>query len=203
MEKFSLPSICGMLGEPGGIMSPILYFWLPIILAAIAVFFVSSIIHMLLPYHRSDFKKLPSEDETMAALRPFSIPPGDYVMPHAGSPSAMKDPAYLKKVEEGPLAFMTVLPSGISMIKSLFLWFLYCGVVSLFAAYITSRAVGPDPTWRAIFRFSGAVAFIGYSLALWQNTIWYHRPVCTTMKSTFDGLIYAMITAGIFVWLWT
>jgi hypothetical protein len=53
-----------------------------------------------------------------------------------------------------------------------------------------------------VFRFAGATAFIGYAAALWQNTIWYKRALSTTLKSTFDGLVYALVTAGTFGWLW-
>jgi hypothetical protein len=37
--------------------------WLPILVSAIIVFLASWILHMFLPYHRSDFQKVPSEDE--------------------------------------------------------------------------------------------------------------------------------------------
>lgn len=66
--------------------------WLPILLSAVFVFVVSSIIHMMLGYHRADYKTLPAEDQVMEALRKFNIPPGDYMMPCAGSSKAMKDP---------------------------------------------------------------------------------------------------------------
>ena len=59
---------------------------LPILLSAVLVFLLSFVIHMVLPHHRSDFKRLPAEDQVMDALRPFDIPPGSYIMPHAGSP---------------------------------------------------------------------------------------------------------------------
>ena len=58
-------------------MVAIMSLWIPIVLSAVLVFIVSSIIHMLLPYHRTDFGKVPSEDEVMEALRKFNIPPGD------------------------------------------------------------------------------------------------------------------------------
>ena len=64
--------------------------WLPILLAAVLVFVASSIIHMALKYHSTDFKKLPDEDGVMDALRPFAIPPGDYVVPFAGSTEVMR-----------------------------------------------------------------------------------------------------------------
>src|SRR2546430_13628982 len=43
--------------------------WIPILLSAVIVFVASSILHMVLPYHRSDYKKLPDEDKVVAVLR--------------------------------------------------------------------------------------------------------------------------------------
>src|SRR5258706_797541 len=105
--------------------------WLPILLSAVFVFVASSIMHMVLRYHSNDFKTLPKEDEIMDALRPFEIPPGDYAMPHAGSMEAMKSPAFLEKWGKGPVAFVTIVPSGMpSIAPSLVLWFLYSILVS-------------------------------------------------------------------------
>lgn len=42
--------------------------WMPILLSAVFVFVASSILHMVLPYHRSAFGKLPAEDEVRDAL---------------------------------------------------------------------------------------------------------------------------------------
>jgi hypothetical protein len=184
-------------------MVPIMSLWMPILLSAVIVFIVSSVIHMLLPYHRKDFGKVPSEDQVMDALRPFNIPPGEYVFPNAGSPEAMKSPEFVEKANRGPVAFINVQPNGIpAMGKSLVQWFLYCAVVSAFAAYIGGRALGPGVDYLQVFRFVGATAFVGYAVALWQNSIWYRRPWSTTLKHTFDGLVYALFTAGTFGWLW-
>ena len=115
----------------------------------------------------------------------------------------MKSPEFVEKANRGPVAFMTVMPNGIpGMGKSLVQWFLYCAAVSFFAAYIAGRALGPSVEYLSVFRFVGATAFMGYAVALWQNSIWYRRPWSTTLKSTFDGLVYALFTAGTFGWLW-
>jgi hypothetical protein len=66
-------------------MVPVMSLWIPILLAAVIVFVVSSIIHMVFTYHRSDFGKVPSEEGVMDALRGFDVPPGDYVIPCPGS----------------------------------------------------------------------------------------------------------------------
>lgn len=177
--------------------------WLPILVSAVLVFIVSSLIHMFLGYHKNDYERVPQEDAVTAALRPLNIPPGDYVVPWAGSPEVMKSPEYQEKVSKGPVIFMTVLENRLpGMGKQLALWFLYAVVVSVFAGYIASRAVGEGGVYLDVFRFAGTVAFVGYGLALWQQSIWYRRKWSTTLKSNFDALIYAVLTAGTFGWLW-
>ena len=177
--------------------------WLPILLSAVAVFFVSFLLHMVLKYHRSDIASVPNEDAAMDAVRTWNLPPGQYMFPHGGGPEAMKDPAFIKKFETGPVAHFTVYPqSKLTMTPQLIRWFIFTVVVSLFAAYIAARAVGPGAEYLEVFRFAGATAFFCYAVADWQNTIWWGRKVSTTVKNTIDGLIYALVTAGIFGWLW-
>jgi hypothetical protein len=176
---------------------------LPILLSAVLVFVASSIIHMVLRWHRADYPKLANEDQVRDALRPLAIPPGDYFFPCPSSGEEMRSPAFLEKVKQGPNLIVTVLPNGpMSMGRNLALWFLYCLGVSVFAAYISSRALPHGAEYLQVFRFAGCTAFIGYSLALWQMWIWYHRSLGTTIRSTIDGLIYALLTAGVFGWLW-
>jgi hypothetical protein len=158
---------------------------------------------MMLTYHRTDYSRLPDEEKVLDALRPLNVPAGEYIFPHAGSMAAMKDPAYAEKLSRGPVGMLTLRPTGpFNMGGSLALWFVYSAVVSAFAAYVTGRAVGPGAEYLAVFRFSGTVAFAGYSLALLQGSIWSFRRWSTTWKSVFDGLVYALLTAGVFGWLW-
>lgn len=184
-------------------MVPLMSLWLPILLAAVFVFVVSSIIHMLLRYHNNDFRAVPSEDGVMEALGKFNIPPGDYVLPHAPSSGGLKSPQFIEKVNKGPVAFFTVMEKGMpKMGGSLTMWFLYCVLVGIFAGYLTGRALGPGTHYLEVFRFAGTVAFAGYGLALLQNSIWYKRNWASTLKSVFDALIYGLFTAGTFGWLW-
>src|SRR6185436_10052390 len=86
--------------------------WLPILLSAIFVFVASSVIHMLLPYHHTDYRKSPSDVETMDALRRLNIPPGDYMMPRPGASADMRSPEFTAKMARGPVAMMTVMRPG-------------------------------------------------------------------------------------------
>lgn len=177
--------------------------WLPILLSSIVVFFVSWILHMLLPYHHSDFSKVASENEVQDALRKFNLPPGDYMVPCAGGPEGMKNPEFLEKLKKGPVVTMTVFaPGGMSMGSSLAQWFVYLLLVGVLTAYITGRAMPEGAPYLEVFRFAGCTSFIAYSIALWQDSIWYKRKWSTTIKNTFDGLVYGLLTAGIFGWQW-
>ena len=177
--------------------------WLPILLSAVFVFLASAVIHMATPWRKSDFLKLPNEEAVRAALGPLAIPPGDYAVPRPSSMKDMGSPEFLEKMNKGPIVLMTVRSNGApSMAKSLGLWFLYTVVVGVFAAYIAGRALPVGAHYLAVFRFAGATAFIGYSLALWQSSIWYNRSWTTTIKTTVDGLVYGLLTAGTFGWLW-
>ena len=184
-------------------MVSVISLWLPILVSAVIVFVASSIIHMVLSYHNTDFAKVPSQDAVMDALRPFNIPPGEYVLPHADNQKERESSEFIEKANRGPVAFLNVFPNGVpAMTNSLIQWFVYCIIVSIFAAYLAGRAVHPGADYLEVFRFAGCTAFVGYSLALLQNSIWYRRPWGVTAKSMFDGLIYGLLTAGTFGWLW-
>ena len=176
--------------------------WLPILAAAAAVFVVSSIIHMATPWHHYDFAPMPDQGRVLDALRSFNIKPGDYVVPHPHGPQGASSAEFAELSKRGPVVAMTVLPGDVVIAKNLVLWFLYCIVVALCAAYIAGAALSPGAEMKKVFQFAGATAFFGFALARWQDTIWYSRSVVTTLKSTIDGLIYALVTAGVFAWFW-
>lgn len=176
--------------------------WLPILVSAVIVFVASSIVHMALRYHSSDWQRFPSEDAVLDALRPFNLAPGDYAGPMAKTMAEMNSPEFKAKLARGPRIGLTVMSTSTSMGRSLVLWFLYGIAVSVFAAYVASIALGADAAYMSVFRITSTVAFVGYALALWQGWIWYSRSIGYTLKSTFDGLVYSLLTGGVFGWLW-
>ena len=183
-------------------MVGLLSLWLPILLAAVAVFVLSSVIHMALPWHKPDYKRFAAEDEVLDALRRFELAPGDYVAPLAGSMAEMNTEAYKAKLARGPQIFLTVRPQGEGMGRSLVLWFMLSIVVGAFAAYVAGLALPPGADFMAVLRITSAVAFAGYALALWQNSIWFSRSIGATFRSSVDGLLYALVTGAVFGWLW-
>lgn len=183
-------------------MTAVLALWLPILLSAVIVFVASSVIHMLSPWHKSDYPKMPNEDRVLAALRPFAIPPGDYMIPRPATRQEMSSPEFLEKMKQGPVVVMTVMKGSMAMAPRFIGWFVYAVVVSVFAACVAASALPPGSPYLHVFHYVALVAFVGYALALWQLSIWYGRSWMITFKATVDGLIYALLTAGTFGWLW-
>ena len=184
-------------------MVHIMSLWLPILLSAVAVFLTSFLVHMVLRYHSSDYRKMPQEIEVLDALRKFNIPPGDYHFPHPGTMAGMKAPEFIERRTKGPVGMVTFFkPGPPGMGAELFQWFLYSLLVGVFAAYIAGRALTPGAPYLSVFRFAGTTAFLAYSMALLQNSIWYKRAWSSTLKTMFDGLLYGLVTGGVFGWLW-
>jgi hypothetical protein len=184
-------------------MTTLASLWLPILLSAVFVFIASSLVHMVLPWHKNDYPAMSNEDAVLDALRPLNIPPGDYFIPRPRSREQMKDPAFLERVNRGPVVLFTVMPSGMmGMGKTFVQWFIYVLVISVFSAYVAGRALPPASPFAQALRFAGVAAFLSYTLALWPMSIWYRRSWSITIKQTVDGLLYAIVTGVTFGWLW-
>ncbi len=183
-------------------MVPLTALLLPILLSAVIVFVASSIIHMVLQYHRSDYQPLPDEEKLLAALRATGLKRGLYFFPFT-THKDMKSPAVQEKYKQGPVGLLTVFPSGPpAMPKFLGMWFVYCLIIGLFVAYLTGHTVAPGTRYLAVFRVAGTAAFLAYALGPLVNGIWKGLPWSMVIKEAFDGLIYSLLTAGTFGWLW-
>lgn len=178
----------------------ILDLWLPILVAALVCWVASAIIWTLLKYHNSDYRKLGDEEAARAALK--GNEPGYYLMPYCVDPADMKDPEARQRFEEGPIAYITMLPNGIpGMGGKLVGQLVFFVVVGVLCAYFVSRTVAPDAEYLAVFRVAGAVAFIANSFAIVPESIWFGRPWSITIKNFIDALVYGLLTGGVFGWL--
>jgi hypothetical protein len=176
--------------------------WLAILLSAVVVFIASSIVHMLLPYHRTDYRPLPDEDKLLVALRAAGLTRGLYHFPFCNH-KEMKSPAVQEKFKQGPIGLLTIFPSGPpAMSKFLGLWFVYCLIIGFFVAYLAAHTIAPGAPYLAVFRVVGTAAFLPYGLAVLSSGIWKGLPWSNVLKEAFDGLLYALLTAGTFGWLW-
>lgn len=176
--------------------------WLPIVLAALAVFFVSAAMHTLLGYHWNDFRAVPNQNAALEYLRGLNMPAGGYALPKPDNMQQMRTPEFKALLERGSMILMTVSPGRMSIGKNLLQWFVYLVAVGFCCAYIAGRELHPGTDYLSVFRLVGFTAFMGYSLALPQESIWYRRSWRLTVVTMLEGLVYAGLTGGMFGWLW-
>ena len=175
----------------------------PILLSAIFVFIVSSILHMVIPIHKGDFKKMPGEDKLLEAMRAQSIQPGSYMFPCGESMKDMGTPEMIEKCNKGPVGIMTVTVNGPpAMGKYLLMWFIYSNIIGLFVAYIAGLGLERGTESMTVFRMTAAAAILGYAASSMVDSIWKYQRWGITMKFVFDGLLYGLTTATTFAWLW-
>jgi hypothetical protein len=177
--------------------------WLPVLVSAALSWIASAIAWMAIKHHKNDFKKLPNEDGVADALRKFAIPPGQYLTPFMADMKDMKDPAVVKRYEDGPIALINVRPNGMpGMGKSLGMYFVYCFLVSFVTAYVARHTLNFGAARFDVFHLTGTVAIASYALALIPESIWMWRPWPMTVKSICDSIVYGLLTGAVFAWLW-
>lgn len=184
-------------------MVSLIALWLPILLSAVVVFLASSVLHMVLKFHHKDYQKLPDEAALQAALRQQRVQPGNYAFPCPDDPKDWHSPEMVEKFKQGPIGFLTVKPSGApQMGKYLAAWFAFNVVIAIFCAYVASRTLAAGTDYLMVFRITGTVAFVAYAVSGVSESIWKAQRWSTTFRFVVDGLVYSLLTGGVFGWLW-
>ncbi len=184
-------------------MISLLDLWLPILVSAVFVFIASSVIHMAIPIHKNDFKKLANEADVLTSMREHGVQQGSYMFPCAGSMKEMGTPEHVEKMNLGPVGFLTVLPNGpYTMGKSLTQWLVFSIVVGIFVAYIASMGLSAGADSMMVFRMTAATAILAYAVSHVPDSIWKGLDWGVTAKFLFDGLVYGLVTAVAFAWMW-
>ncbi len=184
-------------------MPSLMQLWAPILLSAFLVFIASSVVHMVLKWHNADYNKFSNEDDVRAAIRKGSPAPGQYVMPHCKDQKDMALPEHKQKLAEGPIALVWIKPNGFTgMGPMLGQWFCFNIVVAFFIAYIASHTIPIATPYLGVFRVVGSVAFLAYAAGEVPGAIWLGKPWSAALKDMGDALLYGLLVAGAFGWLW-
>ena len=184
-------------------MTPFMSLLLPIVVAAFAVFILSTIIHMVMPWHKSDYAAVPDHDAATAAIGSLGLAPDDYAVPNPRLPNGGKNPNFIAEFERGPTFQMTLIPpGGMHMGKTMGTWFGFMLLIAAIAAWVTGSIVPPGGNTRAVFHYSAIVTACSYGFGAWPLSIWYHRKWSTAFKGTFDAILYGLATGAIFMWMW-
>ena len=69
-------------------------------------------------------------------------------------------------------------------------------------AYCAMITLAPGADYMSVLRVVSVVGFLAFSWSNIPMSIWYGHPWSTTFKYMFDALVYALVMAGVFAWLW-
>jgi hypothetical protein len=156
-----------------------------------------------MPHHKKDFKGVPDEDNVLEAMRTGGVKPGVYFFPFCEDRGKMNDPDMVAKMEEGPMGTMTVMPPGPpAMGKPMVLQAVYFLIATILVAYIGAVALAPGTPYLTVFRIIATAAILAYAGAHAPRSIWFGRPWGHTFKEIVDGVVYGLLTAGIFASMW-
>jgi len=185
------------------VLTPIAALWLPILVATVLGFIASALMWTVMPHHKSDYKEMPDEENVLAAMRAGGLKPGAYMFPHCATHADQKQPEHLEKMKEGPLGTMIVMRSGMpNMAPMMAQQFVYFLITTVLVAYVGAVTMAPGTDYLMVFRVTGTAAILAYAGAHAPQSIWFQRPWTNTFKDIFDGVVYGLLTAGAFGWLW-
>jgi len=177
--------------------------WLPILLSSIGVFIVSSLLHMLLQWHKGDYGSMPAEPQVLESLRVGGVNPGQYMFPCPSSMKEMASPEMVAKYEQGPVGYLIVMPTGVPTIgKSLLQWFGLSVLIAILAAYAATIALDRGAAYMDVFRLTSTVAIAGHGLGALCDSIWKGIRWSTSLKYVVDAILYALVLGGVFGSMW-
>jgi len=164
---------------------------------------MGSVMNMVFTHHTKDYTRLPDEKALREAIQSQNLTPAQYAFPFAHTKEEWGSPEVIEKFKSGPVGFLTIGRPGYGMQGQLIRHGIYVLCVSIMVAYIAAAALGTGAQeYLSVFQVVGATATLAYGSALFINSIWYHMPWGNTLRHVFDGLIYGLLTAGVFGWLW-
>jgi hypothetical protein len=177
--------------------------WMPILLGSFLAWIASALIHMALKYHNSDYQELTNEDEVAQSISKGAPKLGVHAIPYCVDMGKMSAPEMQAKFTKGPVAFVTVFPNGMpQMGKLISQQVLYFLVGCILIAWCATLALVTGADYMKVFKFIAPVAFLAFGWAVVPFSIWYGHRWSTTAKYFLDALIYSLLVAGSFAWLW-
>jgi len=181
----------------------LLQLWMPILLGTFLAWIASALIHVVAKYHNSDYQQISNEEEVMAAVRNGSPSLGIHSLPYCTDMSEMNKPEIQEKFKKGPVAMLTVFPNGLpNMGKLMPLQIGFFLVGCILIAYCATQVLTAGADYMVVFRFVSTVSFLAFGWANVPMSIWYGHPWSVTAKYLLDALIYGLVVAGCFAWLW-
>ncbi len=177
--------------------------WIPILVSGGMCFVWATLAWVILPYHQTEWKRLPTEHDVLEALRKNIPPPGLYSFPFArGTDRTRAD--IRAALEKGPVGYVAITTAGrVDMSRMVVQSIIYYLLVSTLVAYVAWNAgLKLGAPYLSVFRMVGIVTTMAYVLGSVPESIWFGRPWKSWAIQLGDGVGFGVVTAATFAWLW-
>lgn len=81
-------------------------------------------------------------------------------------------------------------------------FFVYALVAALFVAYVSGRTLPPGAAYKAVFRIAGTVGVLAFAFGHIGAAVRAARTWPAATRETVHGVVYGLLMAGAFGWLW-
>ncbi|MGJ8636431.1 MAG: hypothetical protein ACSHX5_06270 [Phycisphaerales bacterium] len=175
---------------------------MPILVSGVLVFVASSIIWMALPIHKPDIKFIPNEEAFDAAIKPLDLKPGFYMYPNCATSKEMQSDAFKSRWKAGPWGTINVMSSAPNFPMNLLKCFISYIVIAAMCGYLAGIGLAPGAEYMDVFRVVGTAGILGFCMGSFAGDFFLGKPNRFIITSFIDGVVFALITAGVFAWLW-
>lgn len=182
--------------------------WLPILLSAAAVWFLSALFWMAVGHHNKDMQGLPNEKAFIDFIKAHNIKPGNYGFPDfqkCKTLSKEERESQIKEMRAGsPMGLLRVW-TPFNMARNMILTFVTCLVVSVLIAYLGAAAMGfgaGGQPFGKVFQVTGTAGVLAYCFASIPNDIWFQKSPRAMAMCFIDGIVFGLATGAIFAAMW-
>lgn len=173
--------------------------WLPILLSGVATHIASTIAWTVSPHHKPEWKKLPAEDDLLDLLDEKQVAAAQYLFPYADDPKEMGTPEFQEKMKTRCRGMLVLWPKPVSMGQAIGLTFAFFMVAAFVIGYLSSVAFAPGADRMDVFRLVFTAGLLCHAAGPFPGVFWFRQHFA---MEVLDGVVYALITAGLFAWLW-
>jgi hypothetical protein len=175
--------------------------WIPILLAAVAVFVVSFVCWMVLPLHKHDFTPMADDGPLRSAVRGVGLKPGRYMFPFARDAASRKSKEFMAKYEEGPTGIITIFRPMNMGVNMLLTFAVFLAATFLIGYLLSITLQRGNDFWR-VFQVATTIGVLTYSFSQVPYQIWYQATRANKIACFVEGVVYGITTGLVFALLW-
>lgn len=173
--------------------------WMPIVGSGFATHFASTLAWTVLPHHKPEIKSLGDKEEQFTDwIACKEIEPGQYVFPYCEDMKQTETELFKQK--QGKCSGeLRVWARPVNMLAAMVKTLGFFLFAAFMIGYVCAYTLTPYTDKGDVFRIVLVLGIMTHCFAIFPRVFWFPRSYATSLV---DGVVYALLTAGIFYALW-